>query len=114
MAPAAAPMGQAPMAQMAPMTTSPLVTPATQLGAAGAVPVAVPSAPGRGIDNVPLIDAQTAAVLSQTNVFTVQQKVRWLEAVSQGCFEQANKYTIFAGKDGVMTPIMIAEEDRCA
>ena len=87
---------------------------ARRAGGGDAGEAGVPGSPGRGIDNVPLIDAQTAAVLSQTNVFTVQQKVRWLEAVSQGCFEQANKYTIFAGKDGVMTPIMIAEEDRCA
>ena len=37
--------------------------------------------------------------------------MRWLEAISQGCFEQANRYTIYAGQDDVMTPIMIAEED---
>ena len=36
----------------------------------------VQTATPAGVDSVPLIDAQTAAVLAQNNVFTVQQKVR--------------------------------------
>lgn len=33
--------------------------------------------------------------LAQANTLKVQQKIRWAEAVTQGCFEQSNKYQVY-------------------
>ena len=44
--------------------------------------------------NTPL-DPQTVDLLSRTNSFLIQQRVRWIEAVSQGCCEQGNIYDVY-------------------
>jgi hypothetical protein len=47
-------------------------------------------------------------MLASTNHFTIQQKKELLEAVSMGCIEQPNSYTIFDATSG--RPLMIAQE----
>ena len=43
------------------------------------------------MDAVPLIDAQTAAILGSVNKYTVQQHTKWWD----NCIEAPNTYTIF-------------------
>ena len=43
--------------------------------------------------NTPL-NPEMVAILQNGNTFMVQQKLQWLEALSQGCCEQSNIYTI--------------------
>lgn len=52
-------------------------------------------APSIGEDSIKLIDANTAKILNSVNSFKVKQRVRWLEAITGGCFEQSNVYDIY-------------------
>mmetsp|Transcript_8688 Transcript_8688/g.32036 ORF Transcript_8688/g.32036 Transcript_8688/m.32036 type:complete len:207 (+) Transcript_8688:177-797(+) len=47
------------------------------------------------VDKYPLIDSQTAALLGGVNKLVIQQDIKWVEAITQGCIEQANSYKIF-------------------
>ena len=42
-----------------------------------------------------LLDAQTIELLSSMDSFFIQQRVRMIEAVTQGCWEQPNVYDVF-------------------
>jgi hypothetical protein len=42
-----------------------------------------------------LLDAETIEVLGSMDSFFIQQRVRMIEAITQGCFEQANVYDVF-------------------
>ena len=50
-----------------------------------------PSSFHQAMDAVPLIDAQTAAILGSVNKYTVQQHTKWWD----NCIEAPNTYTIF-------------------
>jgi len=41
------------------------------------------------------LDSQLASLLDSTDEFFVQQRIRWAEAVTQGCIEQSNIYDVF-------------------
>ena len=70
-------------------------------------PQKVPSAPPEDFDTaVPvvmaepvstksLLDPKTIELLESTDTFFVQQQIRWAEAITQGCFEQKNRYHIY-------------------
>jgi len=62
------------------------------------------------------LDEQTVQVLSSTDKFFVQQQIRWGEAITQGCFEQKNRYHVF-NKDTNEMIFVIKEEsadlNRC-
>jgi len=99
------------------------VAPESALPVAAAVPVeAVPVAampvaalPTQGpMDSVPLLDAVTAGILMSVNSFTIKQRVKWWEALSGGCCEQANTYDIFDEANGAH--LFIAQEisEDCA
>merc|ERR1740139_1539788 len=53
-----------------------------------------------GIDAVPLLDGQSAGILQAVNSFTIKQRVRWGEALTQGCIEQSNVYDIYDATNG--------------
>eukprot|EP00899_Mesostigma_viride_P006214 jgi/Mesvir1/15594/Mv26140-RA.1 len=59
-------------------------------------PPPAPQIPGP-MDKVPQIDEVTAAALGGLQSITVYQKVSKLEAITMGCVEMANKYTIHPG-----------------
>jgi hypothetical protein len=42
-----------------------------------------------------LLDAETIEILSSMDSFFIQQRVRMIEAITQGCVEQANVYDVF-------------------
>jgi hypothetical protein len=42
-----------------------------------------------------LIDEATASVLAGIDEFYIQQRIRWGEAITQGCIEQKNIYDVF-------------------
>ena len=42
-----------------------------------------------------VLDAQTLETLGGLNSFYIQQRVRWGEALTQGCWEQKNYYDVF-------------------
>lgn len=42
-----------------------------------------------------LLDEETIEILSNMDSFFIQQRVRMIEAVTQGCYEQANVYDVF-------------------
>jgi len=46
-------------------------------------------------DKVKLIDSATAGILATVDDFTIRQRVKFWEALSQGCFEQSNTYDVF-------------------
>ena len=41
------------------------------------------------------LDSITVDLLTSSNSFLIQQRVRWVEAITQGCCEQANIYDVF-------------------
>jgi hypothetical protein len=59
-----------------------------------------PSAPayastyGTPISGETALDPETVALLQATDTYFIQQKLQWGEALTQGCWEQANKYTV--------------------
>lgn len=48
------------------------------------------------VSSVTPLDPAMVHLLNQHHSFLIQQRVRWVEAVSQGCCEQANIYDVFA------------------
>ena len=42
-----------------------------------------------------LLDAETIEILSSMDSFFIQQRVRLIEAITQGCWEQENVYDVF-------------------
>merc|ERR1719498_1186293 len=55
-----------------------------------------------------MIDAQTAGILQAVNSFTIKQRIKWAEAITQGCCEQSNTYDIFDASNG--THLFTAQE----
>jgi len=47
------------------------------------------------VPSATLLDPQTVAVLSKMDSFFIQQRIRWIEAATGGCVEQANVYDVF-------------------
>ena len=41
------------------------------------------------------LDPATAQLLAGVDAFYIQQRIRWGEAITQGCFEQKNIYDVF-------------------
>lgn len=60
-------------------------------------------------DNVKLIDAQTAGILATVNDFTINQRVKFWETLSGGCFEQKNTYDVF--DSNTKAHLFIVQED---
>lgn len=60
------------------------------------------------MDAVPLIDAQTAAILGSVNKYTVQQHVKWWD----NCVEAPNTYTIF-NMETQQALIRVEEQSEC-
>ena len=42
-----------------------------------------------------LLDEETIEILSSMDSFFIQQRVRMIEAMTQGCWEQPNVYDVF-------------------
>ena len=59
-------------------------------------------------DQVPLLDPETAGILATVNSFRVNQRVKFWEAFSGGCCEQANTYDFFDAD--TETHLFIAQE----
>ena len=57
------------------------------------------------------LDPETVAILQNGKTFLVQQKLQWVEALTQGCFEQPNIYTI-ADKDSGKNVLLIQEQSQ--
>uniref|UniRef100_A0A7S0P2R7 Phospholipid scramblase n=1 Tax=Calcidiscus leptoporus TaxID=127549 RepID=A0A7S0P2R7_9EUKA len=97
--------------------------PVAPLLAVPAVPVAVPSGTAalQGVpsvhigpqDQVPLLDSTTAGILANVSSFTIKQRVKWWEALTQGCIEQANTYDIFDNATGAHLFIAQEVSDDC-
>ena len=67
-------------------------------------------------DNVKVLDQTTAGILASVDSFTINQRVKWWETLSLGCFEQRNTYDIFDKATG--THLFVAQEqsadcERC-
>jgi len=67
-----------------------------------------------GTDAVPLIDGQTAGILQAINSFTIKQRVRWGEAITQGCIEQSNVYDIYDATNGNHVFVAVERSEDCA
>ena len=65
-------------------------------------------------DQRPLLDDTTAAILSNTSSFTIKQRVKWWEALTQGCIEQSNTYDVFDTATGAHLFIAQEYSDDCA
>lgn len=65
------------------------------------------------MDPVPMLDATTAGILGAVNKFKVKQRVRFMEAISQGMCEQRNIYDVY--DDATQQPIfsVVEESDGC-
>ena len=59
-------------------------------------------------DLVRILDANTAGILATVNNFTIKQRVKWWEALTQGCIEQANTYDVIDDRTGAH--LFIAQE----
>ena len=71
------------------------------------------TAPHIGVDAVPLIDAETAGILATVTNYKITQRVRWAEAITQGCIEQSNVYDIFDADNGRHIMVAIERSDDC-
>ena len=67
-----------------------------------------------GTDAVPLIDGQTAGILQAINSFTIKQRVRWGEALTQGCIEQSNVYDIYDATNGNHVFVAVERSENCS
>ena len=67
-----------------------------------------------GTDAVPLIDGATAGILASVNSFTIKQRVRWGEALTQGCIEQSNVYDIYDTANGNHIFVAVERSEDCA
>lgn len=72
------------------------------------------------IPGVPLIHEVTSYQgiiddIQHSNDFYIEQKLLWIEAVTQGCCEQANKYKVYNGvpPEGKMVFGVMEESDGC-
>jgi hypothetical protein len=61
-----------------------------------------------------LLDAQTIELLSSMDSFFIQQRVRMIEAVTQGCWEQPNVYDVFDHESNKRVMIIKEESDTCS
>ena len=75
-----------------------------ELGDVGAVAEAVP------MSSNSLLDPKLVELLSTVDGFYIQQRVRWGEAVTQGCCEQRNIYDVFNKKEEGNVKIMVRTE----
>ena len=57
------------------------------------------------------LDPEMVAILQSANTFYIQQKVQWGEALTQGCCEQQNIYTV-ADKDTNRNVLLIKEQSQ--
>jgi len=60
-----------------------------------------------------LLDAETFELLSSMESFFIQQRLRMVEAITQGCIEQPNVYDVF-DKDNKRVMIIKEESDGCS
>jgi hypothetical protein len=95
-----------------------VVSTAMPMGGAGLIPVvegvavtpevAAAALAGAPPDSVPLLDPAVAGLLATVDNYTIRQRVKWWEALSQGCCEQSNTYDII--DDATGTHLFIAQE----
>ena len=71
------------------------------------------STSGPATDPVPMLDANTASILGAVNKFRVEQRVAWMEAVSQGMCEQRNVYDIYDDATGQPLFTAVEESNGC-
>lgn len=53
-----------------------------------------PSTVALPVSSDTLLDPESVVLLQATDTFYVRQKLQWIEALTQGCWEQPNIYTI--------------------
>lgn len=58
------------------------------------------------------LNPELVAILQAGDTFMIQQKVQWAEALTQGCFEQQNIYTVTDQTTG-RNVLLIQEESQC-
>jgi len=61
-----------------------------------------------------ILDAETIEVLSTMDSFFIQQRIRMVEAVTGGCFEQPNVYDVFDHATNKRMMIIKEESDTCS
>ncbi|VEU38955.1 unnamed protein product [Pseudo-nitzschia multistriata] len=61
-----------------------------------------------------LLDAGVVELLSSMDAFFIQQRIRMVEAVTQGCIEQANVYDVFNKETNKRVMIIKEESDGCS
>ena len=66
---------------------------------------------GTVVDAVPLIDADTAALLAGTSKFVLQQDINWLETATLGCCPQENRYRVIDPASERVVMIVQEESD---
>ena len=127
MQPVAQPVGMAPVGfgqqpmQQAPMVTVPGYPAEMMTISAPQVVQGIPLDPsmfvtstlGLNVDPVPMLDAQTAGILSAVNKFKVKQRLAIWEAITQGACEQQNVYDIYDDTTGAPLFTAIEESDGC-
>ena len=57
------------------------------------------------------LNPEMVAILQAGNTFYIQQKVQWIEALTQGCCEQANIYTV-TDKESNRNVLLIQEQSQ--
>mmetsp|Transcript_32378 Transcript_32378/g.37084 ORF Transcript_32378/g.37084 Transcript_32378/m.37084 type:complete len:139 (-) Transcript_32378:16-432(-) len=61
-----------------------------------------------------LLDPQTTEVISRMDSFFIRQRIRKIETVTCGCFEQAKVYDVFDHKTNKRIIIIKEESDGCS
>ena len=94
----------------------PAWAPAGPAEATAGVPAPASSglAEGTKIDQVPLLDRETAELLAGTTKFMIQQDLKWMEAVTAGCVEQKNAYSVIDPDTNKRIMVVKEESDDCA
>lgn len=59
------------------------------------------------------IDPEMLELLDSIDDFFIQQRIRWGEAITQGCFEQLNIYDVFDKNTGKKVMIIKEESNDC-
>ena len=72
-------------------------------------PASAGLAEGTKMDQVPLLDRETAELLAGTTKFMIQQDLKWMEAITGGCVEQKNAYSVI-DPDTNRTIMVVKEE----
>lgn len=99
------------MTEMQPASEAPVVVMGTPIEFGDGLKVISPNL--TGTDVVPLIDGETAGILQAVNSFTIKQRIRWGEALTQGCIEQSNVYDIYDSENGNHIFVAVERSENC-